>query len=89
MKLTDYKGYRGSAEYSVPDKIFWGKLLGIRDSVSYEGSNRAELQADFEYAVDDYIEFCAEIGKTPEREVKTVETTNNNIQLGARSYAKI
>ncbi|MDR0935628.1 MAG: toxin-antitoxin system HicB family antitoxin [Oscillospiraceae bacterium] len=86
--ILEYKGYRGSAEYSAADKIFWGQLMGISDSVTYEGNNQSELQADFEAAVNDYLETCAEIGKPPEREIRTTETTNNDIQL-RRSYATI
>lgn len=51
-----YKGFVGSIEYSDEDSIFYGKVLGIRSLISYEGENMRNLIADFQRAVDSYIE---------------------------------
>ena len=66
----EYKGYLGSVEFSEEDALFYGKVLGIRALVSYEGSTAQELIADFHGAVDDYLELCAQQGKAPERAYK-------------------
>lgn len=66
----EYKGYLGSVEFSEEDALFYGKVLGIRALVSYEGNNAQELIADFHGAVDDYLELCAQRGKEPERAYK-------------------
>ncbi len=42
-----YKGYIGSAEFSEEDSVFFGKVLGIRSLISYEGENAKELIEDF------------------------------------------
>lgn len=56
MKNTiEYKGYTGSIEFSESDGLFFGKVLGIRSLISYEGTNADELVADFHGAVDDYL----------------------------------
>ena len=34
-----YKGYVGSVEFSEADGLFFGKVLGIRALISYEGTN--------------------------------------------------
>ena len=47
--------------------LFVGRLLGIRDMVSFHADNVPELRAAFEEAVDDYIETCAKIGKPAEK----------------------
>ena len=40
MKNTmEYRGYTGSVEFSVEDKVFFGKVLGIKTLLSYEGTN--------------------------------------------------
>jgi predicted HicB family RNase H-like nuclease len=92
MILDEYKGYRGSVEYSDIDKVYWGRVLGIRDSITYDGETIGEAQALFEEFIDEYLLWCAEEGKVPEREtlnkIRTTETTNNDIQL-RRSYATI
>ena len=50
----EYKGYVGSVEFSEEDGLFYGKVMGIRALISYEGSTAAELVNDFHGAVDDY-----------------------------------
>ena len=66
----EYKGYIGSVEFSEEDALFYGKVLGIRALISYEGTNAAELVADFHGAVDDYLEVCAQSGTEPEKAYK-------------------
>ena len=44
MKNTmEYKGYVGSVEFSEEDGVFFGKVMGIRALISYEGTNAKEL----------------------------------------------
>lgn len=66
----EYKGYLGSVEFSAEDALFYGKVLGIRALISYEGENAADLIADFHGAVDDYLELCAQSGVEPEKAYK-------------------
>lgn len=68
-KTIEYRGYTGSVEYSDEDGLYFGKVLGIRSLISYEGETIAELTADFHDAIDGYLEFCAEEGEEPERPV--------------------
>ena len=48
----EYKGYLGSVEFSEEDEIFFGRVLGIRSLISYEGDNAKDLIADFHNSVD-------------------------------------
>lgn len=66
----EYKNYIGSVEFSEKDGVFFGKVLGIRSLISYEGTNAKELVEDFHGAVDDYLELCVAKGKEPERAYK-------------------
>lgn len=66
----EYKGYVGSVEFSEEDCIFFGKVMGIRALLSYEGSTARELVADFHGAVDDYLAMCEAEGKEPEKAFK-------------------
>lgn len=56
-----YKGYAGSVKFSDEDGIFYGKVLGIRSLISYEGKSEKDLLADFHSAVDDYLENCSQM----------------------------
>lgn len=66
----EYKGYVGSVEFSAEDALFFGKVMGIRSLISYEGENAHDLIQDFHGAVDDYLALCAEQGIEPERAYK-------------------
>jgi predicted HicB family RNase H-like nuclease len=65
-----HKGYDGSVEYSAEDRILHGSILGIRDMVTYEGSDVDSLESNFKAAVDEYLAFCEAEGKTPDRPFK-------------------
>lgn len=69
MDILEYKGYTGSIEFSEEDNLFFGKVIGIRSLVSYEGKDINELTEDFQGAVDDYLNLCKEIGFEPEGQV--------------------
>ncbi|MCF0141306.1 MAG: type II toxin-antitoxin system HicB family antitoxin [Mogibacterium sp.] len=62
----EYKGYVGSIEFSEEDAIFYGKVIGIRSLISYEGENARDLVSDFHTAVDDYLTMCEAEGLAPE-----------------------
>lgn len=50
-----YRGFTGSVEYSEEDEVFHGKLLDIRDLVTYEADSISELNSEFISVVDDYV----------------------------------
>ena len=65
-----YKGYTGTVDFSTEDNCLYGKIIGINDLVSFEGSTVEEIKADFEAAVDAYLQLCGELGKEPQKEYK-------------------
>lgn len=57
FKAIEYKGYVGTVEYSKEDgEVFHGQVLGVRDSITYEGATFQELVDDFHNAIDQYID---------------------------------
>ena len=66
----EYKGYVGSVEFSEEDGLFYGKVMGIRALISYEGTTAHELVDDFHGAVEDYLALCEAEGKEPEKAYK-------------------
>ena len=70
MKYLEYKGYTGSIEYSPEDNLLYGKVLGIRGLISYEGETGKLLEVDFREAVNAYLADCKEAGKAPEKPFK-------------------
>lgn len=68
--ILDYKGYLGSVDYSDEDEILHGRLLYIRDLVTYEAEDVKGLKTAFHDAVDDYLDLCATEGRRPDTPLK-------------------
>ena len=65
-----HRDYEGSVLYSAEDKCLHGRVLGIRDMISYGGKTVEDLEQNFRDAVDEYLAFCQETGKTPNKPFK-------------------
>jgi predicted HicB family RNase H-like nuclease len=65
MTYLNYKGYLGTIEPQLDDNTLYGKLAFIRDLVTYEAPNLAELRKEFEFSVDAYLQDCQELGREP------------------------
>jgi predicted HicB family RNase H-like nuclease len=60
-----HRGYDGSVLYSAEDKLLHGRLLGIRDFITYEGTSVRSLEKCFREAVDEYLADCEKDGVKP------------------------
>jgi predicted HicB family RNase H-like nuclease len=70
MRHLEYKGYTGSIEYSKEDNLLYGKVLGIKGLISFEGKTGHELEDDFKEAIDAYLSDCKSDGIAPEKPFK-------------------
>jgi predicted HicB family RNase H-like nuclease len=68
--VLQYKGYYGDIRYSAYDDVFHGKIIGISDLVTFEGSSIKELKKAFHESVDDYLAYCKELGQEPDKSYK-------------------
>ena len=71
--MLEYRGYFGTVD--AEDGIFAGRVVGLRDVITFEGATYAEVEQAFRESIDDYLAFCAERGEAPDR------TYNGNIAL--------
>jgi predicted HicB family RNase H-like nuclease len=63
--MLDCKGYVDTFE---PDEgAFIGRVVGLRDVITFEGETYLEVEQAFRDSIDDYLAFCAERGEQPER----------------------
>jgi len=90
-QTLQYKGYEGSVQYSAEDKMLHGRLLCARDIVSYGGDDLAELESNFCDAVDEYLAFCEEEGKSPDPpNPRAVEVTlKHDLKAKAVRFAEL
>ncbi len=64
-----YKGYQASIFYSGEDSVFYGQVLCTKDMICFDGVTVDELERMFHEAVDQYLDECAEKGKSPGKPV--------------------
>ncbi len=67
MDTMKYKGFEARIGYMEGDDVFNGRILGIRDIVTFEGTSIEELKGAFEEAVEDYLDYCKHQGVQPEK----------------------
>lgn len=79
-----YKDYCGSIEIDMEAKCLHGKLLFIRDTVTYEASDPGELENAFKEAVKEYIQTCIELGREPQKPF----SGTFNVRIGADLHKK-
>ncbi|WP_256578930.1 type II toxin-antitoxin system HicB family antitoxin [Pseudomonas sp. VI4.1] len=58
MNSMTYKGYAARVEFDERDDIFVGRVLSVRDIISFHADSVAELRAGFAAAVEDYLADC-------------------------------
>jgi predicted HicB family RNase H-like nuclease len=68
--LLQYKEFFGSVHFSSDDTIFFGKIEGINDLVTFEGKTVEEIKKSFKEAIDDYLEICRQTNKEPLKSYK-------------------
>lgn len=65
--VLTWKEFDGSVHFCAEQDVFYGKIEGIDDLVTFEGQSVDELKKAFHEAVEDYLELCRNHGKTPEK----------------------
>jgi len=81
-----YKEFIGSVHFSTEDEIFYGKIEGINDLVTFEGNTVSKLKAAFKEAINDYIYICNEAGKEIFKSFKGSFNVRVNPQLHSKAF---
>lgn len=81
----EYKNYLGSAEVDAETMVLVGRLMFIRDVITYSATSVKELEEAFREAVDDYLATCAELGDEPEVPCKGTF----NVRVGSERHREV
>ena len=68
--LLSYKNYNGTVEYSKEDGCLFGKVIGIKSLLFYEGDSVKELKQGFRNVIDEYLTDCKDRNAEPEQPYK-------------------
>lgn len=82
--ILTYKGFIGSVHYAAEDRVLYGKVEGVNDLITFEGSTVDELEKGFKYMVDEHIKDCTRENIPLEKSYKG----NLNIRLSPELHKK-
>ena len=60
----NHRGFTGSVDYAAEDEVFYGKVLGVDDLITFEGDSVKTLKSAFHQMIDEHIQDC-------EKEIET------------------
>lgn len=92
--MMEYKGYVGRVEFDDTAEIFHGEVANMRDVITFEARSVEELRQAFRDSVDDYLAWCAERGKEPDKPfsgkfvVRVDPEVHRSISTAAQSAGK-
>jgi predicted HicB family RNase H-like nuclease len=64
MDRFTYKGYKALFE-RLEDNTILGRIVGIPDTITFHVERIEDAVKAFHEAVDEFLEDCAEMGRTP------------------------
>ncbi len=65
--MMAYKGYTASIEVDADAGILFGRVLDIKDVITFKAKTVDEAREEFYKSVDDYLAFCQELGEEPDK----------------------
>lgn len=65
--LGPYKGYVAQMDVDVAARILYGRVLDLKDVITFQGTTVEEAIQSFHDSVDAYLAFCQELGERPEK----------------------
>ena len=67
MTTMTHNGYIASIELDEDAGLFHGEVINTRDVLTFRGRTLEELRSAFADTIADYVDWCRERGKEPER----------------------
>jgi predicted HicB family RNase H-like nuclease len=65
--MMQYKGYTGVAEIAFDTGMIYGRVVGLRDIITFQGHTVKEAEQAFHDSVDDYLDLGASRNEPPEK----------------------
>lgn len=65
--MMECKGYLAQIEYDDSIRMLHGRVVNARPTITFQARSVDELQREMKASVDDYLAWCEERGKEPER----------------------
>ncbi len=67
MNQMSERGYKAVIEFDESAGIFHGTVINTNDVIDFQGTNVDELKEEFRKQINNYLAFCKERGKSPDK----------------------
>lgn len=67
MNLMHYKEYVAQVTLDEDSGLLHGRVMNTRDVITFEATDVPALSKEFKRSVQDYLDWCRELGREPER----------------------
>jgi predicted HicB family RNase H-like nuclease len=67
MTTMTHDGYVANVELDEQAGLFHGEVINTRDVLTFQGRTLEDLKAAFADTIADYVDWCRDRGKEPER----------------------
>ena len=65
--MMEYKGYYAAIRYDAEGEVLHGKVVGIRDVIYFKSESVDDLEKEFRFSIDDYLDWRQESGDPPNK----------------------
>ena len=55
--FAPYRGFMSDINYSYSNNLYYGKLLGISETIEFHSTNAIKLYERYKEVIDEYIEY--------------------------------
>lgn len=92
--MMEYKNYVGQVTFDDEADIFHGEVINTRDVITFQGRSVEEIRQAFQESINEYLEWCKERGKTPDKPfsgklvVRITPALHRSIFLSAKHEGK-
>ncbi|MDJ0729473.1 MAG: type II toxin-antitoxin system HicB family antitoxin [Crocosphaera sp.] len=70
-----YKGYKAVIEYDEEDRLFFGRVINIKDIIVFDGLSVDELEQAFQTVIEQYLVDCQSLNKSPEIPISNLSSS--------------
>lgn len=90
----EYKNYVGHVIFDDEENIFHGEVINTRDVITFQGQSVKEVREAFKGSIDEYLIWCEERQKTPDKPfsgkfvVRIAPSLHRSIAISAKQEGK-
>ena len=83
-----YKSYTALVEFNEEAKVFRGEVADTKDVITFQSENAKDLETEFHKSVEEYLKFCAEMKREPEKPFSGKLLLRLDVELHRKLYLK-